>query len=171
MSTYEPGTVADITISNGHTSKTFTRAFYSAFDGQWISPTAGRIYADGTSDHWNVTDVRPLVVLDDRNEYRRVADMLRETAENFFVPDAAALALKVADQIEAQTKPPRIPEPGLWGVVTAGHKHLDDGRRSQFVRVATTGRVQWVECEAEADWCTWDALVDPVLVREGVTTP
>lgn len=74
----------------------------------------------------------------------------------------------LADQIEAQTKPPRIPEPGLWGVVEAGHKHLDDGRRSQFVRVATTGRAQWVEREAEADWCTWDALVDPVLVRDGI---
>lgn len=69
--------------------------------------------------------------------------------------------------MSAQTKPPRIPEPGLWGVVEAGHEHLD-GRRSKFVRVATTGIAQWVERGAEADWSTWDRLIDPTLVRPGI---
>lgn len=74
----------------------------------------------------------------------------------------------LAYQIEEQSKPPRIPEPGLWGVVEAGHKHLEDGRRSKFVRVATEGRFQWVEREAEADWCIWADLIDPVRVRPGI---
>jgi hypothetical protein len=65
----------------------------------------------------------------------------------------------IADQIEAQTKPPRIPEPGLWGVVEAA-------------RYASTRR--WVHHEEER-WISdtgailrWEDLRDPVLVREGV---
>ena len=74
----------------------------------------------------------------------------------------------IADQIEAQTKPPRIPEPGLWGVVEAEAKGVNGN--------TVTARKRWVRDEqgwievAGNGWRVSDFkyLVDPVLVREGV---
>jgi hypothetical protein len=76
-----------------------------------------------------------------------------------------SLLLGLADQIEAQTKPPRIPEPGLWAVVEA---HTEDGEeRRRFVHHedAHDGRA-W---ERRGVRRAWSDLIDPVLVREGVT--
>ena len=67
----------------------------------------------------------------------------------------------IAAQIEAQTKPARIPEPGLWGVVEAS-RNTTNGKRNEYVR----GRNGWYD-----DDCiplAWDYLIDPVLVRAGV---
>lgn len=69
----------------------------------------------------------------------------------------------------AQTKPPRIPEPGQWGVVKASfdptrngepHKAIKDGA---FVRHGNVWRAV-----RDGYGCSWDDLIDPVLVREGV---
>jgi hypothetical protein len=70
----------------------------------------------------------------------------------------------VADQIEAQTKPPRIPEPGWGGIVAARGV---SGIRMKWVR----GERGWTNLDATGDhlnWTLWDELTDPVLVREGV---
>jgi len=65
----------------------------------------------------------------------------------------------LADQIEAQTKPPRIPEPSLYGVVSSED---DRGLTTYF----------W---HSHGGWhgengslVEWDDLVDPVLVRDGI---
>ena len=73
----------------------------------------------------------------------------------------------LADQIEAQTKPPRIPEPGLWGVVEASTP--DDPDRRKFGRVPSEGddADQWTESYDEV-WRAWSDLIDPVLVRDGI---
>lgn len=105
-----------------------------------------------------------------RSEAQRFVDMLTEAADNFFDQDAAYLANAVAGQIAEQIKPPRIAEPGLYGVVEAGHRHLKklgDGRGT-FVRFALEGRAQWVETRGEADWCIWEDLIDPVEKRPGI---
>lgn len=69
----------------------------------------------------------------------------------------------IAAQIEAQTKPPRIPEPGLWAVV-------QDSDGNYYVRDGIAGNSLWVIVFGEAvgtRW-SWDDLLGPVLVRPGI---
>ena len=106
-------------------------------------------YGHGPADF---TDARPLIVLDLSDRHRReyVLEILR-AARHGWTHD-------VADQIEAQTKPARIPEPGLWGVVEAG------GYR--WVRYSLAGYDDWVDLLGKQN--EWDVLIDPTLIREGV---
>jgi hypothetical protein len=69
----------------------------------------------------------------------------------------------VADQIEAQTKPPRIPEPGLWAVVEAHTKENPD--RLKWVCL---GKDHFRPNDSDEYDRPWDNLIDPVLIREGV---
>ena len=66
-----------------------------------------------------------------------------------------------AAQIEAQTKPARIPEPMRWGskVRTARATYV-------LLDIATLGR-RWLD-EHDGQLYKWDALIDPTLIREGV---
>ena len=72
----------------------------------------------------------------------------------------------LADQIEAQSKPPRIPEPGLWGVVEAvGQRDMYEARE----------RLTWVRTDGDVwrnDSCgygvAWGDLENPTLVRPGI---
>jgi hypothetical protein len=93
-----------------------------------------------------------------RSEARKLVDMLRETADNFFTPNAAGVARRVADQIEAQTQPPRIPEPKVFGVVRAIGR---DGIRREWVRTLNG----WSDGYSVHPWST---LGDPILVRPGL---
>ena len=63
----------------------------------------------------------------------------------------------LADEIEAQTKPPRIPEPGLWGVV-------EDSAGDVWI---CTEPHRWTRIVDGVEW-PWVDLIDPVLIREGV---
>jgi hypothetical protein len=65
----------------------------------------------------------------------------------------------IADQIEAQTKPPRIPEPSKYGVVIASSQ----GVREEYV---SEGKA-WRGLDS-GSFLDWEDLEDPVLVREGV---
>jgi len=74
-----------------------------------------------------------------------------------------ALAEDVAHQIVSQIPQPRIPEPGVWGVVEA---HTEGySRRRILGRAPETDDQHWVD---EADWFTWDELIDPILIRKGI---
>jgi hypothetical protein len=153
MTEYKPGTVAKATVRGVPDVTAF--AFVA---GAWVSAEdVGDTRVHGPS---KVTDVRPLVVLD-------LDGLVRpDTLVNWFrhnsLCGSIAVAESVANQIEAQIKPPRIPEPGLWGVVEA------PTQRGGYVW-------QWVHhpkdvwLNAEGDSCPWAKLVDPVLVRDGVT--
>lgn len=55
---------------------------------------------------------------------------------------------------------PRIPEPGLWGVVEAG---CQDCTPRKWVRTEE----HWYAADGDLARY-WNALVDPVLVRDGV---
>jgi hypothetical protein len=118
-------------------------------DGGWADDVDGSV--------WNpdcITDARPLIVLD--------LDGYLPAELNALLRDEGYTTL--ADQIEAQSKPARIPEPGLWGVVEASYAgwsrcpfvHGDDG----LWRVQTR--------RLESATVAWDHLADPTLIREGV---
>ena len=66
----------------------------------------------------------------------------------------------IADQIERQVKPPRIPEPG-WGEQVVASTQTDEARR-KFVRPGN------VWCDETGRQYVWNTLVDPVLVRDGI---
>ena len=120
-----------------------------------------RIRADGYCGYEhlprNITDARPLIVLmvpgggsPRDNHWPRLADYLRQGGWDF-----------TADQIEAQTKPARIPEPGLWGVVRAS-LHEDT---TVYSWVHIRGSRWYTEHHGVA---AWDVLVYPTLERDGI---
>jgi len=162
MSTYPVGAIAVIR-DNSTSDCSEWRAVKQ--DKGWLGLDEGM----GWVEDYCVTDVRPLVVLDledysgERavNYLRNLAQESRDVMGNAPSP-RGKLALRIADQIEAQTKPPRIPEPGLWGVVeacvpgipTSHWVHHEEGR--------------WVP-DTGVPFAEWDDLIDPTLVREGVT--
>jgi len=112
--------------------------------------------------------------------YDDMPTILRDTAERhrddnvgmggFNVTSPAFLDF-IADQIEAQTKPARIPEPGLWGVVEA---RMTDLTTREFVRVSRhRNSLDWKPVYATPDEyggsVNWDDLIDPTLIREGLS--
>jgi hypothetical protein len=164
MTTYEPGTVAIATVQ-GVPNVKVVRVEGSLVNAPWVTteklPGCGSWHYES-----DVTDVRPLVVLDlddpslSGNYGARVANLIDH------LRDGTAIAKHLADQIEAQTRPPRIPEPG-WGEKVRSRAG-DDPKTYKWLRYTTNPNVQdqWV-----SEFCSprpWSDLIDPVLVREGV---
>ena len=116
-------------------------------------------------EHWHsdvqVTDARPLIVLD-LDDPRRLARLMRDNG-----------LLGLADQIIEQTKPARIKEPGLWGVVEA--TFLNQRTRQPFLRDNIKENVGggWVAIYGppgtDKRRVDWDSLIDPTLIREGLS--
>lgn len=113
-------------------------------------------------------DARPLVVIDpeDKEAVERLAELVMNTPNASGWTDRTQAALREF----ANPTPPRIDEPGTWGVVEASCVHSD--HRREWVRFPSGN---WhsvrdlddrrADIENPDDW---DSLVDPVLVREGV---
>lgn len=163
MTDYKPGTVAKAAVRGVPNVTVFAFAADTWASGEKV---------DGTRVHDArlVTDVRPLVVLDlgalsaDAPHlaiWADAVDLLRRYESQL----QSALLGDIADQIEAQTKPPRIPEPGVWGVVEA--KTGPRGERTLLVRSAKASGADWTDVNDSQNWA-WGDLYDPVLVREGV---
>ena len=152
MSTYEPGTVAVATVRGVPNVRVF---HWDRSVSKWLSATP----VDGTCIHsiGHVTDVRPLVVLDLEDSAEAVRH-LRAVAGSWDVVE------DIADQIEAQTQSPRIPEPtGFAPIVEAGVDQHD-----QRLRWVQNHRGYWV-CEDRDEYDRlWSELVNPVLVRDGI---
>ena len=167
MSTYEPGTVAVATVRGVPNVRVMRCGPKQPF---WMSP---EYEGDdqGSDRQWRmhsdreVTDVRPLVVLDLAQIDEIAATTWHEVTGNLLRTDSPT-AICIADQIEAQTKPPRIPEPGLWGVVEA-HPQARTGRPVHFLRDSEHEDAPWRSIADGSAW-EWDSLVDPVLVRDGI---
>ena len=109
----------------------------------------------------HVTDARPLIVIeapeDARdNHFPRLVAYLRNGGWDL-----------TADQIEAQTKPARIPEPGLWGVVEAYEFPDRRGARRTFIHTCSEPDWPW-GADGDTNHWKWDDLIDPTLIREGV---
>jgi len=146
MSTYEPGTVALVTAWNAKTP------YRAAFDGQtWRALNDSHLCVNSPAT------IRPLVVLD-----LALNDVTPERMAEFIVKlyrsHKHPWTEHVADQIEAQTKPPRIPEPGLWGVVEAG-----PGERGRWIKTPH----RWLH-DSGMRSSDWDDLIDPTLIRDGI---
>jgi hypothetical protein len=170
MTDYKPGTVAKATV-RGVPDIRVVRG-----PNGWFDLSEGRIpslHSDGP----DVTDVRPLVVLDlDESEGggrllpRWLRNNVSEVERASISPTPIGKDMRwLADQIEAQTKPSRIPEPGLWGVVRAARREVDGS--------ATTAHGIWIRTKhVTCPWthdsgnrtANWNDLIDPVLIREGV---
>lgn len=169
---YEPGTVAVATVRGVPN----VRVIRDDRKDAWLSGAT----IDGFQFHvrTQVTDVRPLVVLD-VGDSEFAAKMMIETlciAQARISGSIVDLHRKrsdiarlqaLIDQIEAQTKPPRIPEPPAFGAeVTAGQKGAPVPRR--WIRAYSNpaiGSHPWTDGNHLA---RWDDLIDPVLVRPGI---
>ena len=75
----------------------------------------------------------------------------------------------LAAQIEAQTTPARIPEPGWDGKVLA-HTAGNPVRREiiRFGGRNKPGLANWYDRNSYGSY-RWDDLIDPVLIREGLS--
>jgi len=135
----------------------------SVATGYGYAVSAERVAGGVTHNLSDVTDARPLIVLDLVNP-RRFAELLRAFDNNGDTSFTLA-----ADQIEAQTKPPRIPEPGLWGVVEAGSTELPDKPRRMYIHTGADIKWSWIATDSdETNRWTWDNLADPTLIRDGI---
>jgi len=107
-----------------------------------------------------IGDARPLIVIDLGDEQPQTYVDTLHYAEPYRNGDNRRLN-HLADQIEAQTKPARIPEPLRWGskVRTARATYI-------LLDIATLGR-RWLD-QHDGQLYKWDALADPILIREGV---
>jgi hypothetical protein len=146
MSTYEPGTVANLSIQ-GEKVRGIVR------DDEWLIVGHSYFKSIAVGNDALIQDIRPLVVLD--------LDYIR--FERYGMPQILHLMrtdhrlAPMADQIEAQTNPPRIPEPGLWGVVT------DNGDDTWVC----TEPGRWTRIVDGVEW-PWVDIADPVLIRDGI---
>ena len=75
--------------------------------------------------------------------------------------------LDLARQIEAQTKLPRIPEPG-WGEKVIASVKRTDGPRREFVHAFANTEVGTVWTDANGFHASWSDLIAPILVRDGI---
>jgi hypothetical protein len=143
-----------------------TRYVLDIDDSQWKADHLPRVLRTTESEWLNelacqveiqIAGVeRPLIVLDMKGMSPTpiLTGFLREQGYDW-----------LASQIEAQTEPARIPEPGLWGVVEASSKWFD-GRR-EYVRIRPTLGTKG-EWHGEHGAAEWSVLIDPILIREGV---
>ena len=127
--------------------------------------------SSGPSSRWfrhaDITDARPLIVIDLSGvNVLAFTDDLRGGL-------GGTVACNVADQIIEQTKPARIKEPGLWGVVEA--TFLNQRTRQPFLRDNIKENVGggWVAIYGppgtDKRRVDWDSLIDPTLIREGLS--
>jgi len=96
----------------------------------------------------------------DLNDPQRVLADLHAAIEATGNGNVSQRLRQLHDAIDRQAPKPRIPEPGKWGVVAA-RKSIGD-TSYHFVNWGGT----WVTSEGYA--YSWDGLIDPVLIREGI---
>ena len=154
MSTYEPGTVALATV-NGEPG----RRVVLDPNGDWFTCDGGDLVWGGGSEfaeRLELSDVRPLVVLDIGSP-RELAKVLRRDKYDH-----------LADQIEAQTRPPKPEEPtGLGAVVEVAHGVYQWARA---VRIGN-GFAPWFYTDSSGNGGTrkWDDLNVTRVLSEGVS--
>jgi hypothetical protein len=141
VSALEPGKVYTATV-RGETDVVFKADEFGLVKGS-STPSS------------SVTDARPLIVLD------LLPTQVIGLVHLLSNPLRHDWAGPIADQIEAQTKPARIPEPGLWGVVRASLP--DDTTVCSWVHIR--GSRWYTEHHGVA---AWDVLVYPTLERDGI---
>ena len=163
MSTdYEPGTVAVATVRGVEGVRVIRAASFG--HGYWIAPEweADKICEDSV-----VTGVRPLVVL----------DLDAHLTKHWSSKQSLICSLKghgyhglAAIFEQAQTKPRRISEPGLWGVVEATRiDPMSTGETCEGKWFRTESKILPWTHESGSFTADWDDLIDPTLIREGLS--
>lgn len=153
---YPTGTFAVGILDTGHGNKRSVRLIRS--NNGWHFVPVNEVFPSGfvadIEPYPQLTDVAPLVAinLDVISKNATPADLARDLRECNWPA--------IADQIEAQTKPPRIPEPGLWGVVFVRG-------RGEFVNVGPG----WLSVDEGGVVREWATLRDPVRLRPGMEDP
>ena len=115
----------------------------------------------------NFTDARPLIVLDLKDPALMIKAMRSVIEASTKAYTAAgfgdtANVLELINQIEAQLpKPPRIEEPGQWGVVLA------DDILDHWIHDRVSGDRQWV-CLNTRRRAEWANLINPVQIHDGI---
>lgn len=127
-----------------------------------MSPTFDTVTATYYNAMTHKVVPKDAVVLDLDEATRHMADGLGglSTLLNWLRDGSGIFAKKIADQIEAQTKPPRIPEPELYKIIEAG----PEWHRRKWVR----GPKGWTNVDAEGhylNWSHWDSLENPRLIE------
>ena len=106
----------------------------------------------------HVRSARRLLLLDPEDQEQMCA-LIRAVRSNGYVADRSGGNVRGA--VLSMLKPPRIEEPGTWGVVEASSASSLGTRRN------------WVR-HPDGEWRSagstvgWGGLIDPVLVREGI---
>jgi len=155
MSDWQPGDVCIATVRGVKGVRVFRRTDH------WV--TGIRVGAECVHHNTYVTNIRRLIVLD--LDAVPLSHDTPDVVSGLRDPKSMSTAKSIAKEIEAQTKPPRIPEPGQWGVVGARYTTYNDG--DVFYEWVKVGPHNWMS-KSFPTVTTWDDLVDPVLVREGV---
>jgi len=146
MSTYEPGRLYLIDVDGvTHEARYFANG----------SLAPNFLTRDGRALHWyNVTNVRPAIVLDPEDENVKV--MVDIWAGD---RDLSA-ARSVARLIAAQIAPPAPPEPPMEEPTEWGEKVTDDRGDWMLVPPREPGTPCWVNHDGD-DWSSWDDMQNP----------
>ena len=81
---------------------------------------------------------------------------------------AEQVATKIAIQIEAQTKPPRMVEPGWDGKVNAKTPEIGEPANGQeLIRIRRPESIHHWQTKIGLHY-KWTELKDPVLIRDGI---
>lgn len=146
MSTYEPGTVAVATVRGLPN----VRVMRVAHTGWVSSPETKGPFVHLESE---VTDVRPLVVLDLNDEERALLRRVVTTDYTF--------RLGTLQAVKAQTKPAKPPEPQGLGAV------VEDAAGNQWVRAARKSGNSWHK--PIGTWSRYEHIDAVRVLSEGVT--
>ena len=170
MSTYEPGTVAVATVRGVPNVRVVAHYGTSEPRLRWFTNDERAQGSAGDGWHmYDVTDIRPLVVLDLEDPKFTVAALRDTLPEKARDHDRLNIeVLRLARQIEAQTKPPRIPEPG-WGMrVVARVKGRDNDDYREFVHAYRSASIGTVWTDEVGFHASWSDLIDPSLVSDDI---
>jgi hypothetical protein len=149
---WEPGTYGEATLWNG-----------DVVHGVW---GPGACFTDGTQDFTpgKVTSFRPLVVLDLPDPAVTLTALRAEIAGMAHGPIRRALE-GLANQIGAQTRPPRPPEPTGWGAVVV------DGQGRRWRLGQSAGDRCWWGQGHKVGVARWSDIPGPVRVLWDGTDP
>ena len=135
--------------------------------------TAVRVKGAYSHDDVDITDARPLIVLDIATWFPHRAAAIIADFDKMSLgdPGSDAFLIDVLTQIEAQTKPVRIPEPDPGEHVTACVMSTPE-RPETFLHL----RLRKLRNETPYDWAClttghcymWDSLIDPTPIRDGI---
>jgi hypothetical protein len=168
---WKPGDVAEIRVPKSSapgyrvTERGYTslRAVFNASGGWSALENPDYFWGKGYAFHDDYP--RPLVVIDPENREQV------ERLESLYLADKHDDCDDVTDCMQAALRefanptPPRIEEPGTWGVVEAACVH-DDHTRRRWVRYEDGN---WYAGDMKDTPDDWGSLIAPTLVREGVT--